>query len=193
MTPDYTGFWQLLYDWQTIITGALAIIAALIGALAAYSVGNSQLSAAKKKDNLQARCLAVAIAPELLQMRVAHERATKTISETFPLAKSQGWATAGTVELIRSVQIDVPPLLNRSTEQLYLLESAGPSLLQMISVTHQYNMMVMALSKQIGFNVDTFDPPAHRRDLSGQLNVIETNLAEAEKLIEPLHAVATAT
>ncbi len=29
--PDYMGLWKLLYDWQTIITGGLAILAALIG------------------------------------------------------------------------------------------------------------------------------------------------------------------
>ena len=28
--PDYTGFWKLLYDWQTIIAGVLALIAGFL-------------------------------------------------------------------------------------------------------------------------------------------------------------------
>jgi hypothetical protein len=32
MFSEYAGIWKLLYDWQTIITGALAIVAALVAA-----------------------------------------------------------------------------------------------------------------------------------------------------------------
>lgn len=42
--PDYTGFWKLLYDWQTIIAGG----AAVIGGLAAYSAGRIQARATRE-------------------------------------------------------------------------------------------------------------------------------------------------
>lgn len=32
MSSDYTGIWKLIYDWQTLITGVLAVIGALIAA-----------------------------------------------------------------------------------------------------------------------------------------------------------------
>jgi hypothetical protein len=90
MSPaDYTGCLKLLYDWQTLITGRLAIIAAIIGAWAAYHVGNAQMAAAKRKDRLQAQCIAVAISPELLDFKVRHGRASKIISEEFPQVKAQ--------------------------------------------------------------------------------------------------------
>jgi hypothetical protein len=188
----YTGIWKLLYDWQTIITGALAIIAALIGAVAAYRVGNIQLAAIKRRDHLQARCLAVGIAPELLQMRTDLERTKKLIDERLLLAKNLCWPTTETVQLIRDAKIDLPPLLSQSVQQLYLLEKTGPQLLQMIAVTLQYNMMVEKLSQDIQNNFNKFDPPAHQRTLSGHLGVIERNLTDAENSIEPLHDEATA-
>jgi hypothetical protein len=61
---------DFLFNWQTLITGGLAIVAALIGAWAAYHVGSAQIAVAKRKERLQARCIAVAISPELLQLKV---------------------------------------------------------------------------------------------------------------------------
>ena len=63
--PDYSGFCKLLYDWQTLVAGGLAIVAAIIGAIAAYRVGNAQVRVAKEKDLLQARGIAVAIYSEI--------------------------------------------------------------------------------------------------------------------------------
>jgi hypothetical protein len=93
MSPtDYTGFLKLLYDWQTIITGGLAIVAAIIGAWAAYCIGNAQMAAAKRKDRLQAQCIAVAISPELLDFKVRHERASKIINQEFLRLRHSGQA-----------------------------------------------------------------------------------------------------
>lgn len=193
MSPcDYTGLWKVLYDWQTIITGALAIVAAGIGATAAYRVGNIQVAAAKQKDRLQARCLAVAVLPELLTLRVLHERATKIISEVWPKAKREGWGTSGTVASILDAQIQMPPLLNRTVDQLFLLEEAGPTLLQLITVVLQYDDMIRTLAQQIHNDIDSFNPPAHAKDLSGQLQVIGRDIVDAERLITLIHDEATA-
>jgi hypothetical protein len=73
-----------------------------------------------------------------------------------------------------------------------ILDEAGPTLLQLISVTLQYNHMVTTLSGQIRQHVDSFNPPEHQRDLSGHLRVIAQNIADAESLIAPLHDEATA-
>jgi hypothetical protein len=87
----------VLYDWQTLIAGLLAIaaavIAAVIGARAGYRVNNAQLAAAKQKDRVQARCLAVAIFPELLQLQLSPKRATEVINQEFPKIKVIGVET----------------------------------------------------------------------------------------------------
>jgi hypothetical protein len=133
--PQRNPIAGLLYDWQTLITGGLAIVAAIIGAWAAYYVGRAQLAAAKQKDRLQAHCLAVGIFPELLELEVRHRRATDIINQEFPKIKIIGvQTTEKIVSLTLMAQIEMPPLLSRTLDQLYILEKPGPTLLQLISV-----------------------------------------------------------
>jgi len=47
--PDYTGFWKLLYDWQTIIAGG----AAIIGGVVAYVAGRIQARATRDAADRQ--------------------------------------------------------------------------------------------------------------------------------------------
>jgi hypothetical protein len=110
-------FETFLYNWQTLITGGLAIIAAIIGASAAYHVGSAQMAAAKRKDRLQAQCIAVAISPELLNLKVRYERASKIIGEEFPKAKRPGMMTDG-VELLHSFAMHRLKFRLSSTEVL---------------------------------------------------------------------------
>jgi hypothetical protein len=50
MSPsDYTGVWKVVYDWQTLITGA----GALLGGIAAYVAGRIQASATQQAANVQ--------------------------------------------------------------------------------------------------------------------------------------------
>ena len=49
-------------------------------------------------------------------------------------------------ELIRAIHIQIPPLLGRSIDHLYLLDDAGPTLLQLVSVILQYNDLVDTLT-----------------------------------------------
>jgi hypothetical protein len=46
--PDYTGLWKLLYDWQTIIAGALALVAGV----PLVCVGFRQLKALQRSVNI---------------------------------------------------------------------------------------------------------------------------------------------
>jgi hypothetical protein len=44
MTPtNYTGLGRMLYDWQTIIAGVLALVAGIM----AYAVGRKQVTAVR--------------------------------------------------------------------------------------------------------------------------------------------------
>jgi hypothetical protein len=165
----------------------LAVGAAAVGAWAAYRVGNAQVVAAKQRNRLQARCLAVAIYPEPLDLEVAHKRAIGMFADELPKARRERWHTAGTVALIRAAQIEIPPLLDRTLDQLYLVGEAGPELLQLISVLLQYNTLVEKLAQQIHDNVDSFDRPAREKSLGGQLSAIGRNIAEAQRLLGDLH------
>jgi hypothetical protein len=55
--PDYTGLWKLLYDWQTIIAGA----AAMLGGWIAYRAGMIQAKATRESANQQIAAAAVEI------------------------------------------------------------------------------------------------------------------------------------
>jgi hypothetical protein len=156
--PADLTWYKLLVDGGSFIGGVFALLAGAIAYLAGWlqaratrQAADRQIAAAARKDRLQARCIAVGISPELLALEVAYERASKTISEDFLRAKiaQPALLTIQIVPLIRSVQIAIPPLLSRNVDQLYVLEDAGPSLLQLVSITLQYNQVVSSLAEQI--------------------------------------------
>ena len=77
-------FWQVVDHWQTLIAGGFALVAGGVAYLAglqqawaAQHASDDQLGAATRRDRLQARCIAVGILPELLQLEAAHERRNK--------------------------------------------------------------------------------------------------------------------
>jgi hypothetical protein len=116
--PDYTGLCKLLYDWQTLIAGALAIAAAIIGAIAAYLVGHAQITAAKQRDRLQARGIVVGVHPELLQLQVLHDRASKVMAQWSAVEK-RTMNTMSLVPAILDAQIPLTPLLSRNVDNLF--------------------------------------------------------------------------
>jgi hypothetical protein len=114
-------WYKLLTDWGSLIGGGFALIAGAIAYIGARQAATKQIAAIARKDRLQAGSIAVGIYPELLTVKVAHERASKIIDEGFPKAKAARPFTAQIVELIRDAQINVPPLLKRNVDNLYLL------------------------------------------------------------------------
>jgi hypothetical protein len=195
--PADLTWYKLLVDGGSLIGGVFALLAGAAAYLAGWlqaratrQAADRQIAAAARKDRLQARCIAVGISPELLALEVAHERAYKTISEEFPRAKiaQPALLTIQIVALIRSVQIAIPPLLSRNVDQLYILEDAGPSLLQLVSITLQYNQMVSTLAEQISQRIDDFNPQAHQKDLFGHLHGIAQLLSESQQHIAPIYA-----
>jgi len=182
---DYARVWKLLYDWQTLIAGVFALVAAAVGAWAAYRVGNAQMTAAEQRDRLQGRCLAVAIYPELLELEVVHKRAIGMFADKVPKVRRELWPAAETVALIRDVQIDIPPVLFRTLDQLYLVGEAGPTLLQLISVLLQYNKLVETLPQRDLRDVHAL--ALHEQILSGQLSVIGRDIAKAKRLLAHIH------
>jgi hypothetical protein len=101
-----------------LIVGVFAFVAALLGAWAAYRVGNAQMAAAKHRDRLQGHCPAVAIYPELLDLEVGHSRTIRVFADEVPNARRLGWPTEETVNFMRDAQIAMPPVLFRPKRTL---------------------------------------------------------------------------
>jgi hypothetical protein len=72
---DYTGLWKLLYDWQTISAGGLAVLAAVIGGGMAYWAGRVQANATRTAADLQVAAADAQLAHLKAEKKEADQRA----------------------------------------------------------------------------------------------------------------------
>jgi hypothetical protein len=178
-TPLHTDLWGVLYDWQTIIAGFLAVIAAAIGAGAAYHVGNAQIAATKQKDQLQAKSLAVVILPEIVRLRAHLKGAIDIVHQELPKLKDTALET-NVAYWINMGAIELPPVLSRSIDRLYLLDETGAILIGLYSVTMQYNSEVKRLCDKALKGTYSFNASETENDLDPHLLLIRTSIDDAE-------------
>jgi len=107
---QFTTWLDFADHWQSLIAGAFALVAGVVAyragtiqALATEQAAQTQITANDKKDRLQAHCIAVGIYPELLHVKVSHERSQRIITDEFPKIRSS--FTAQIVSMIREVKI----------------------------------------------------------------------------------------
>jgi hypothetical protein len=182
LPPDLTWY-KLLMDQGSFIGGGFALIAGAAAYIGARQAAARQIAAMAHR--LQARGIVVGIYPELLIIQVRHERAVGIINEVFPQMTSDGPSdTIGNI--IRGVKIEIPPFLSRNTDNLFLVAPGGPSLVQVVSFTLQYNSLTETLGNRISMNIEPFDPVSHRDALSGHLRAIALALADAIREIGPI-------
>src|SRR5271165_392696 len=184
---DYTGFCKLLYDWQTLVAGGLAIVAAIIGAIAAYRVGNAQVRVAKEKDLLQARGIAVAIYSEILKLNITIKDARKQLhqlNEQFA-GRQPGQTVAAHVAQV--VTIHIPPMLDRNIDRLFMLgDLAGPACLQLVNLLFQYDTLVQNVtSRMMMLNADQW--PEDIKHLQEHLTLLEGVIAKCKHEVRPIH------
>jgi hypothetical protein len=55
MTTEYTGYWRIIYDWQTLIAGALAVFVAVVAAFVAAWPVWRQLSSLRLQSAIAVR------------------------------------------------------------------------------------------------------------------------------------------
>jgi hypothetical protein len=187
LPSDYTGFCKLLYDWQTLIAGGLAIVAAIIGAIAAYRVGNAQVRVAKQKDLLQAHGIAVAIYPEILKLKLIIEDARqqlRQLNEQFA-GRQPGQTIAAHVGKVMTIQI--PPMIDRNIDRLFILgDVAGPACLQLVNVLLQYDTLVQNVtSRMMMLNADQW--PEAIKHLQEHLILLEEVVAKCKHEVRPIH------
>jgi hypothetical protein len=188
---------ELVDHWQTLIAGGFALVAGI----AAYRIGlhqarattqasKEQLAAAARKDRMQARCLAVGISPELLQLQAALGRARDGVGQFGVLS---GRNTAEIITGLRNTKIGMPPILEKITDQVYMLgEPAGPTVLQLIAVIYQFDHLIDTVCDRVRENPDYFNAAQLQHQLTGQLTMIDQLIPMAQGELEQLHAEATA-
>src|SRR5665213_1617369 len=116
-----SAFWQFVDHWQTLITGAFALVAGGIAyiagvqqACATTRASRNQLADAARKDRLQARCITLAIYPELELLRILRDRASGIVTNNFPAI--QGANTPSIITVIQDARIRIPPFLYRNID-----------------------------------------------------------------------------
>jgi hypothetical protein len=186
-------FWQFVDHWQTLIAGAFALIAGAIAyiaglqqAFATTRSSRNQLAAAARKDRLQARCIAVGIAPKLDALRIARGNSSRMIDAVAELDQSTSMIAH---KFVSDACIKIPPILARNIDHLYLLgEPTGPTILQLVFVILQYNHMLQSLAQRLKEHPHFIDPPKHKKDCSGHLKMIGELIDAADSEIEGLHS-----
>jgi hypothetical protein len=192
--PSDRALYKLLTDWGGVIGGVFALIAGW----AAYRAGQNQagatLAAARdqvavtkqvahdqtalsaEKDGRQAYAMAMAIYPEILQVKVSLERARGIILEKFPEdmdAYTNRWnALTGPVEMmIRETKVVEPPLIREMVDNLFIMGEAGATNLQLLSVILQYNRIVETLATKAEKDATNLKPS----DPLGDLSALDNN------------------
>ena len=85
-------------------------------------------------------------------------------------------------------EIPVPPILDRSFGDLYLLGGAGHTIQQLMSYLLQYDHMLNKLASDITTRRDNADDLASpARSFQRHLNAIGDLLREAQQKLRPMH------
>lgn len=178
--PEKLTVYRLLTDWGSVIGGLFALLAGgaayIAGCLQARATRQAaaiQVEAMTQRDRLQARGIVLAIYPELLEMQTAHERALKFLRNgASPESFGQGFG--------RVMHIAMPPLMGRNVDSFFLVNPGGASLVQLVSVTEQYNRLLTKLAVHS-------ENPCDYDLLSGHLQAIALALDDALREVAALH------
>ena len=160
-STNYAGLLRVLYDWQTIITGGLAILAALIGGGMAYRAGviqakatqkaaNEQIGATARRDRLQARGIAVAIYSDILELAVTIEKTRMRVDEITRSFSDRLPGQNIAARLQEAGSIEIPRMLNSNIDLLFMLrEPAGSACIQLVTSLFQYDALVRDITSRI--------------------------------------------
>jgi hypothetical protein len=183
-----TGLYEFLRDQGSFIGGLLALIAGVLAylaglrqAVATKLVSEKQIALNNQRDHLQANCLAVGIYTELLTITATRERVLGSFNRD-----PSGYP--GFDYIIRSPNTELKifdsPLITQNVQYLYLLQTGGATIFQLLGVIKQYNGMIDTLARDVvllstlNAEIENFK---HHFQLIGEL------LEKAEREIKPIH------
>ena len=167
-----------LPSWLQSFAAIVALFIAVWGTLRADK-------AIKRRERLQARCIATAIFPDFLVIEVCVERSRKFL-ETLT-ATAENYVGQSVSASVQGVQIELPAMLMRNVDSLYMLgEPAGPTCLQLVSVVLQYNDLVQTAAAQIA-TMNKGEWADHLGALGGHLKAIQILITQAQAEVAPAH------
>lgn len=185
--PNDLTVYRLLTDWGSLVGGIFALVAGGLAYIAGHKqakatreAGDRQVDAIMRRDRQEAQGIVIAVYPELLEMRAAHAKACRFLRNGIS-PESMGDAHA----FAREMTIELPPHMTRTIDKFFLVNPGRASLLQVASVTGQYNRMLAA----IGSDPNRFDFD----HLTGHLQMIHKLLHEAMREVEAQHDEAART
>ena len=153
--------------WVQAIGSVLAIAAAVWIGNRAYRRSERILEETRRRDeaerHLKARSLAIALYPELLEMKEKIIAARRRSGKFSPS------------------KLGIPPVLLQSIDRLYLLGEAGAAIQQFVATSRQFERLVEELRTTLALMM------GRDTDLTPDLDDMENTLTKAMDLLRPIH------
>jgi hypothetical protein len=173
LKPEYLPAW---------LQAGAAIVALAISAWAVWWTG----AAARRRDRLELRGLAVAIYPEILMLKASTHQVRDGIAEMKTrYGTLVGQSVAASLQLTASIPI--PPMMERNIDKLFLLgDLAGPSCLHLIRFLLQYNATVEGIVSRVAtLNAEQWiEAVGH---LEKHLTLFDDVIDKCEHEVRPIH------
>ncbi len=169
----------LLPAW---LQAAAAIVALWISAWAVWRTTAIE----RRRDRLERQAIAVAVYPEIEMLKSSTQGVRKGIARIVECDRQLVGQSVGD-SLLRAAFIQVPPMLERNTDKLYILgEKAGPICLQLVRFIPQYNGIVEALvTRVMMMNAEQWREAVGH--LEEQLTLLDQIADKCEHEVRPLH------
>jgi hypothetical protein len=179
-----SAVWALLSkaDLPAWLQAFAAVVALFISVWAALRSGRLE----RRRDALEARGIAVAIYPELLQLEVIMKNTKDYLDRLVDqlAGKVVGQSIAMNIE---NAQIGLPPMIERNVDRLFMLgEPAGPACLQLVNVINQYNAFVHEIAARTTMmNATQWSEGVGQ--LKQHLTLLEAVVATCKHHVAPMH------
>jgi len=169
-------------DLASWLQAFAAIVALGISVWAIWRVG----AAERRRDQLQARGIAVAIYPELLKLQVTVGYVKKGLQQQKALAGNLvGQSVAASIQEL--AQIPMPPMIDRNIDRLFMLGGvAGPSCLQLVGSLLQYNTLVEEFAaRMMSMNAEQWTSRVPY--LEENISLVSKAIEKCEREVWPIH------
>jgi hypothetical protein len=184
--PMDTTFYKLLTDWGSFIGGAFALIAGGAAYIGARQAATKQIRAMTSKDRLQARGIAVAIYPDIINLEIAVKNAQVRLSAFIEQYAGQLVGQNVSDDLQSISGLFLPQAIDRNYDMLFLLgDKAGVSCLTLVSMLYEHFAFVNETAASIALlHADEWPRLAHQ--LEHRVTLFDNVIAQCKRELEPI-------
>jgi hypothetical protein len=173
LKPEYLPAW---------LQAGVAVIALAISGWAVWWTG----AAARRRDCLELRGLAVAVYPEIVMLKASIRQVRDGIAELKTrYGNLVGQSAAASLQLMASIPI--PPMMERNIDKLFLLGGlAGPSCLHLVRLLQQYDATVEGIVSRVAMlNAEQWvEAVGH---LEKHITLLDSVIDKCEHEVRPIH------